>query len=142
MVKRSSRNGLPRTRAIRICRCGGWSAVTCELAQSEPVNRHRPAVDVLFTSAVSQVGKMPWGHPHRHGAGRGPGCWRCARPGLDDRAGSGVLRGVWHAAEAGDNGASKRWHHLKEIGQRVLARLGGSVSAGACGHERQMWGRW
>ena len=27
-----------------------------ELAQSEPVNRHRPAVDVLFNSAVSQVG--------------------------------------------------------------------------------------
>ena len=32
---------------------GGY---VCELAQSEPVNRHRPAVDVLFNSAVSQVG--------------------------------------------------------------------------------------
>ncbi|THF61045.1 chemotaxis protein CheB [Pseudothauera rhizosphaerae] len=32
---------------------GGWQ---CRLARSEPVNRHRPAVDVLFHSAAEQVG--------------------------------------------------------------------------------------
>jgi two-component system chemotaxis response regulator CheB len=32
---------------------GGWY---CELARSEPVNRHRPSVDVLFDSAAKHVG--------------------------------------------------------------------------------------
>jgi two-component system chemotaxis response regulator CheB len=29
----------------------------CELSQAEPVNRHRPSVDVLFRSAANNVGK-------------------------------------------------------------------------------------
>jgi two-component system chemotaxis response regulator CheB len=33
------------------------SAWVTELAQSEPVNRHRPAVDVLFNSVAKEVGK-------------------------------------------------------------------------------------
>ncbi len=33
---------------------GGW---VTELAQTEPVNRHRPAVDVLFNSVAREVGK-------------------------------------------------------------------------------------
>ena len=33
---------------------GGW---VTELAQTEPVNRHRPAVDVLFNSVAKEVGK-------------------------------------------------------------------------------------
>jgi two-component system chemotaxis response regulator CheB len=32
---------------------GSWY---CELARSEPVNRHRPSVDVLFDSAAKHVG--------------------------------------------------------------------------------------
>jgi two-component system chemotaxis response regulator CheB len=39
---------------MRICRSsGGWLIV---LDRSEPVNRHRPAVDVLFDSAAERVG--------------------------------------------------------------------------------------
>lgn len=33
----------------------------CELSQSEPVNRHRPSVDVLFDSAAAQAGKNALG---------------------------------------------------------------------------------
>lgn len=33
----------------------------CELARSEPVNRHRPSVDVLFHSAAEQVGRLAIG---------------------------------------------------------------------------------
>ncbi|MDR3212299.1 MAG: chemotaxis protein CheB [Azoarcus sp.] len=38
---------------IRKAEHGGY---ICELARSEPVNRHRPSVDVLFHSAAEQVG--------------------------------------------------------------------------------------
>jgi two-component system chemotaxis response regulator CheB len=34
---------------------------TCELSQSEPVNRHRPSVDVLFDSAAMHAGKNALG---------------------------------------------------------------------------------
>ncbi|MDR0703108.1 MAG: chemotaxis protein CheB [Azoarcus sp.] len=38
--------------------CGGY---ICELSRGEPVNRHRPSVDVLFHSAAEQVGHMAIG---------------------------------------------------------------------------------
>ncbi|MBL8472865.1 MAG: chemotaxis response regulator protein-glutamate methylesterase [Rhodocyclaceae bacterium] len=37
-------------------RRNGPGAYACELSASEPVNRHRPAVDVLFNSAVTAAG--------------------------------------------------------------------------------------
>jgi len=39
---------------LSIARNGG--GYQCELARSEPVNRHRPSVDVLFRSAAAEVG--------------------------------------------------------------------------------------
>jgi two-component system chemotaxis response regulator CheB len=33
----------------------------CELSRAEPVNRHRPSVDVLFHSAAEQVGRQAIG---------------------------------------------------------------------------------
>jgi len=39
---------------LSISRHGG--GYVCELARSEPVNRHRPSVDVLFRSAAAEVG--------------------------------------------------------------------------------------
>ncbi|NMG63654.1 chemotaxis response regulator protein-glutamate methylesterase [Azoarcus indigens] len=39
---------------LSIARSGG--GYQCELARSEPVNRHRPSVDVLFRSAAAEVG--------------------------------------------------------------------------------------
>ena len=39
----------------------GASGYVCELARSEPVNRHRPSVDVLFNSAAEVMGRSAIG---------------------------------------------------------------------------------
>ena len=44
---------------MRVRRSGG--GLMLELSQEEPVNRHRPAVDVLFRSVAEQVGKNALG---------------------------------------------------------------------------------
>jgi two-component system chemotaxis response regulator CheB len=108
---------------------GGY---VCELAQSEPVNRHRPAVDVLFNSAVSQVGANALGviltGMGKDGAQgllalRKAGAWTI---GQDQE--SCVVYGM--PREAATIGALEEVAPLKEIGQRVLARLGGSERRG------------
>jgi len=108
---------------------GGY---VCELAQSEPVNRHRPAVDVLFNSAVSQVGANALGviltGMGKDGAQgllalRKAGAWT-----IGQDQDSCVVYGM--PREAATIGALEEVAPLKEIGQRVLARLGGSERRG------------
>ncbi|MDD3354049.1 chemotaxis response regulator protein-glutamate methylesterase [Zoogloea sp.] len=97
----------------------------CELAQSAPVNRHRPAVDVLFHSAASQVGPSAigvlltgMGKDGAQGllAMRQAGAWTI---GQDQE--SCVVYGM--PREAAHVGALDEVAPLKDIGQRVLARL-------------------
>ncbi|WP_079432689.1 chemotaxis response regulator protein-glutamate methylesterase [Zoogloea sp. LCSB751] len=108
---------------------GGY---VCELAQSEPVNRHRPAVDVLFHSAASQVGA--------HGVG-------VILTGMGKDGAQGLLAmhkaGAWTIGqdqdscvvygmprEAASIGALDEVVSLKDVGQRVLARLRGGERRG------------
>ncbi|WP_374494459.1 chemotaxis response regulator protein-glutamate methylesterase [Zoogloea sp.] len=101
---------------------GGYQ---CELAQSEPVNRHRPAVDVLFHSAASQVGAngvgvilTGMGKDGAQGllAMRQAGAWTI---GQDQE--SCVVYGM--PREAATVGALDEVAPLREVGQRVLNRL-------------------
>ena len=101
---------------------GGYQ---CELAQSEPVNRHRPAVDVLFHSAASQVGAngvgvilTGMGKDGAQGllAMRQAGAWTI---GQDQE--SCVVYGM--PREAAAIGALDEVGSLREVGQRVLSRL-------------------
>ncbi|MCK6373084.1 MAG: chemotaxis response regulator protein-glutamate methylesterase [Zoogloea sp.] len=103
---------------------GGY---VCELAQSEPVNRHRPAVDVLFSSAARQVGAHALGviltGMGKDGAQgllamKQAGAWTI---GQDQE--SCVVYGM--PREAAAIGALDDVAPLKEIGQRVLSRLRG-----------------
>jgi len=103
---------------------GGY---VCELAQSEPVNRHRPAVDVLFNSAARHVGSSALGviltGMGKDGAQgllamKQAGAWTI---GQDQE--SCVVYGM--PREAAMIGALDEVAPLKEIGQRVLSRLRG-----------------
>ena len=40
---------------------GRGEALTCKLSDSEPVNRHRPSVDVMFDSVAEKIGKRAIG---------------------------------------------------------------------------------
>ena len=108
---------------------GGY---VCELAQSEPVNRHRPAVDVLFNSAASQVGAnglgvilTGMGKDGAQGllAMRKAGAWT-----IGQDQDSCVVYGM--PREAAAVGALEDVAPLKDIGQRVLARLGAGERRG------------
>ncbi len=101
---------------------GGYQ---CELAQSEPVNRHRPAVDVLFQSAATQVGAngvgvilTGMGKDGAQGllAMRQAGAWTI---GQDQE--SCVVYGM--PREAAAIGALDEVAPLREAGLRVLNRL-------------------
>ncbi len=101
---------------------GGYQ---CELAQSEPVNRHRPAVDVLFQSAATQVGANAvgviltgMGKDGAQGllAMRQAGAWTI---GQDQE--SCVVYGM--PREAAAIGALDEVAPLREVGLRVLNRL-------------------
>lgn len=101
---------------------GGYQ---CELAQSEPVNRHRPAVDVLFHSAATQVGAngvgvilTGMGKDGAQGllAMRQAGAWTI---GQDQE--SCVVYGM--PREAAVIGALDEVASLREVGARVLNRL-------------------
>mgnify|MGYP000859452378 CR=1 FL=1 len=111
---------------------GGYQ---CELAQSEPVNRHRPAVDVLFHSAATQVGAngvgvilTGMGKDGAQGmlAMHQAGAWTI---GQDQE--SCVVYGM--PREAAVVGALDEVAPLKEIGQRVLARLRSPAGRGIKG---------
>jgi len=109
---------------IRKADRGGY---VCELARSEPVNRHRPSVDVLFHSAAEVVGRSAIGvlltgmgkdgalgmlHMMKSGA------WTIAQ----DQA-SCVVYGM--PREAFLLGGVKEVAPITEIASRVLLRLGG-----------------
>ena len=100
----------------------GW---VTELAQSEPVNRHRPAVDVLFNSVAREVGKNAIGviltGMGKDGAQglltmRQAGAWNI---GQDQE--SCVVYGM--PREAALVGAVDEVVSLNNVAARVLARL-------------------
>jgi two-component system chemotaxis response regulator CheB len=100
----------------------------CELSQAEPVNRHRPAVDVLFNSAASQVGANALGviltGMGKDGAQgllamRQAGAWT-----IGQDQDSCVVYGM--PREAAAIGALEEVAPLKDVGQRVLSRLRGT----------------
>ena len=108
---------------------GGY---VCELAQSEPVNRHRPAVDVLFNSVARQAGGNALGviltGMGKDGAQgllamREAGAWT-----IGQNQESCVVYGM--PREAAAIGALDEVAPLKDIGQRVLSRLRGSERRG------------
>ncbi|KAA3649473.1 MAG: chemotaxis response regulator protein-glutamate methylesterase [Proteobacteria bacterium] len=105
-------------------------AYHCELSGADPVNRHRPSVDVLFHSAAAQAGGAALGvlltgmgkdgaqgllAMHRSGA------WTIAQ----DQA-SCVVYGM--PREAAVIGAVSEVAPLTDVAQRIMARL--AVSAG------------
>jgi two-component system chemotaxis response regulator CheB len=105
----------------------------CELSRSEPVNHHRPSVDVLFHSAAEQVGRAAIGviltgmgkdgavgllHMMRAGA------WTIGQ----DEA-SCVVYGM--PREAALLGAVKEVAPITEVAARVLHRLGGGFHSHA-----------
>lgn len=108
---------------LSVRRSGG--GYVCELANSEPVNRHRPAVDVLFHSAASQVGAngigvilTGMGKDGAQGllAMHKAGAWT-----IGQDQDSCVVYGM--PREAASVGALDEVVSLKDVGQRVLARL-------------------
>ncbi|MCE1185519.1 chemotaxis response regulator protein-glutamate methylesterase [Zoogloea sp.] len=102
-------------------------AYVCGLSQAEPVNRHRPAVDVLFQSAAQCVGRKALGviltGMGKDGAQgmlamRQAGAWTV---GQDQD--SCVVYGM--PREAAQVGALEEVAPLREVAARVLARLRG-----------------
>jgi two-component system chemotaxis response regulator CheB len=100
----------------------GW---VTELSQSEPVNRHRPAVDVLFNSVAKEVGKQAigviltgMGKDGAQGllAMRQAGAWNI---GQDQE--SCVVYGM--PREAVQVGAVDEVSSLHNVASRILARL-------------------
>lgn len=115
---------------LSVRRSGG--GYVCELANSEPVNRHRPAVDVLFHSAASQVGAngigvilTGMGKDGAQGllAMHKAGAWT-----IGQDQDSCVVYGM--PREAASVGALDEVVSLKDVGQRVLARLRGGERRG------------
>lgn len=101
----------------------------CELSKAEPVNRHRPSVDVLFHSAARHVGAngvgvilTGMGKDGAQGmlAMKKAGCWNI---GQDQE--SCVVYGM--PREAAQIGAVDEVSPLNEVAQRVVARLRQSV---------------
>ena len=108
------------------------SGFQCDLAKSEPVNRHRPSVDVLFRSAAEQVGAAAIG---------------VLLTGMGKDGASGLLQmlkaGAWTLAqdeascvvfgmprEAALLGAVREVVPLREIAARILLRVSGQSGRG------------
>lgn len=107
-----------------LVRRAGTGYVT-ELSKSEPVNRHRPAVDVLFNSVAEQVGARATGviltGMGKDGAQgmlamKNAGAWNIGQ----DQA-SCVVYGM--PREAAQVGAVSEVAPLGEVAARILARL-------------------
>ena len=103
-------------------------AYCCELSRAEPVNRHRPSVDVLFNSAAESAGSSAigviltgMGKDGARGllAMRKAGAWTIAQ----DEA-SCVVYGM--PREAAQIGAAAEVVSLNAISQHILNRLKGS----------------
>ena len=103
---------------------GGYQ---CELSRENPVNRHRPSVEVLFNSAASQVGRNGVGvmltGMGKDGAQamyamRTAGCYNICQ----DQE-SSVVWGM--PREATINGAAHEVAALRDISGRVMASLRG-----------------
>ncbi|MDK9725953.1 MAG: chemotaxis response regulator protein-glutamate methylesterase [Sterolibacteriaceae bacterium MAG5] len=101
------------------------SAYMTELSQAEPVNRHRPSVDVLFNSVAQHarqnaVGVILTGMGKDGALGmlemRRAGAWN-----IGQDKDSCVVYGM--PREAANVGAVEEVAPLAEIGQRILARL-------------------
>lgn len=109
------------------------AGLVCVLSQSEPVNRHRPAVDVLFNSVAELAGSQAvgvlltgMGKDGAQGllAMRKAGAWTIAQ----DQE-SCVVYGM--PREAAMIGAAAESVPLKEVAQRVWSRLQGPEKRGA-----------
>jgi two-component system, chemotaxis family, protein-glutamate methylesterase/glutaminase len=109
------------------------AGLVCVLTQSEPVNRHRPAVDVLFQSVAELAGSQALGvlltGMGKDGAQgllamRRAGAWTIAQ---DEE--SCVVYGMPREAVA--IGAAAESAPLKDMAQRVWMRLQGSDKRGA-----------
>ncbi|GAA5183666.1 chemotaxis response regulator protein-glutamate methylesterase [Niveibacterium umoris] len=105
----------------------------CELSKADPVNRHRPSVDVLFHSAARHVGSSGvgviltgMGKDGAQGmlAMKQAGCWNI---GQDQE--SCVVYGM--PREAAQIGAVDEVAPLNEVAQRVVARLKQPARRGA-----------
>ena len=105
------------------------STLYCELSRSEPVNRHRPSVDVLFESASALVGGN---------------AVAALLTGMGKDGAQGLLRlrkaGTWTIAQDQDScvvygmpreaaaiGAAQEVAPLGMIAERILARLAGAA---------------
>ncbi|WP_341678890.1 chemotaxis response regulator protein-glutamate methylesterase [Niveibacterium sp. SC-1] len=103
----------------------GPAGYVCELQRSEPVNRHRPSVDVLFHSGAQVVGPRGLG-VILTGMGKdgAQGMLAMHRSGMwtigQDKE-SCVVYGM--PREAAEIGAVDEVVPLGQIGQRILARL-------------------
>lgn len=115
---------------IKKMHAGGYQ---CELSRSDPVNHHRPSVDVLFHSAAEQVGHAAIG---------------VILTGMGKDGAVGLLRmmqaGAWTIGQDQDTcvvygmpreaallGALKEVVPITEVAARVLQRLGGGFHSHA-----------
>ena len=111
---------------MAIRRSGSGSGYMTELLKTDPVNRHRPSVDVLFDSAAESVGRNAIG-VILTGMGKdgAQGLLRMRKAGartFGQDEGSCVVYGM--PREAALIGAVDEVVSLSELSKRVLAALG------------------
>jgi len=108
---------------LSVRRVGG--GYQCELSRAEPVNRHRPSVDVLFNSAAKNVGALGIGvmltGMGKDGAGGMLAMRRAGAYNICQDQQSSVVWGM--PREATVNGAAHEVVSLTEVAGRVLNRL-------------------